>query len=200
MFRPKATFLFFLVVAILLSSYSVFAQSSPSTIPQPASASQDTQLLHALLEEVRQLRLAVEKNGLRQHQAQVVWKCIEKQQDRVTNVSLELEQLRTKIQHLSNPGRYDEAIKEAETAIREAADPQARAHLTQAYEDLKRSLERQKRSDQQELEQQRERERQLDAQLHTEQDKLAELQGRMEALEQDFVAQRGEPKKDSRPR
>lgn len=195
MLRPKFASMVYLVAAVLLPSYSVLAQNNPPAAPQSARVSPDTQLLKALLDEVRQLRLEVEKNSLRQHQTQAILKGIEKQQDRIESVSQELEQLREKIQFLSNPGRYDEALKEVETAIREATDPQSRVRLALVYEDLRRSLERQKKSDQQELEQQRERERELDTRLRSEQAKLAEWQGQLEALEQEFVAKATETKK-----
>jgi activator of HSP90 ATPase len=146
-------------------------------------------MLKALLEEVRELRRTIERNNLRQLQAQILLKGIEKQQGHVANMSLELDQLRAHIQDLSNIGRHDETLKEAENAIREAVDPQSRALLTQAYEDLRKSLERQKKLDQQELENRRERDRQLEAQLRTEQAKLAELQEQLAALERELDKQ-----------
>ena len=149
----------------------------------------EAQLLKALLDEVRQLRLAVQHNSLSQHRSQILLERIGRQQDRLENLSADLEQLRTQMQELANPDRYEAELREMEEAIKATTDPQTRAALIQAYEGLKRSLAQQRQADQQELQRQQERERKLDGQLRMEQARLAELQEQLEAVERELDRQ-----------
>jgi len=73
----------------------VLAQPTTSTATQSSSVPQDVQMLKALLDEMRELRRTIEKNSLRQLHAQILLKGIEKQQDRIANMSQELDPLET---------------------------------------------------------------------------------------------------------
>ncbi len=171
-----------LCALIFLLLGSAFGQA-PSQ-PQP---SQDTQLLRALLEEVRQLRTAVQKTSLQQHRSQILLEQISRQKTLVENLQQELEQLRVQIRATADLNRFDEDLKEFETAYNETADPTARAQMQQAYGALKRSVERQKKQAQEELHRNQEQELRLNQQLVLEQAKLAELEQQVNVLMNDLV-------------
>jgi chromosome segregation ATPase len=182
-------------LALLWPAHLAHAQQSAAPAPLAAEAHLDAQLLRALLEEVRQLRLAVQKGSLSQHRSQLLLERIARQQDRVEGLNAEIEQVREQLQVLSQPGRYDEELKGMEEAISRARNPQERARLEEAYDALKRSLEEQRQADQKELERQRERERALAARLQTEQARLAELQEQLEAIEREMDKQVAETRR-----
>jgi predicted nucleic acid-binding Zn-ribbon protein len=168
---------------------AAYAQQATMNAPQTTEARAETHLLKALLDEVRALRLAVQSSSLSQHRAQILLERIGRQQDRIEGLSADLEQLRAEMQELANPARYDDELREMETAISATSDPQARAAQIQAYEALKHSLARQRQADQQELQRQQERERVLDAKLRMEQARLAEMQEQLEAVERELDRQ-----------
>jgi hypothetical protein len=104
-------------LALLWPAHLAHAQQSAAPAPLAAEAHLDAQLLRALLEEVRQLRLAVQKGSLSQHRSQLLLERIARQQDRVEGLNAEIEQVREQLQVLSQPGRYDEELKGMEEAI-----------------------------------------------------------------------------------
>ncbi len=165
---------------VLLST--VLAQS-----PAPTASPSDAQLLRALLDEVRQLRLIVQKTGLQQHRLQILLEQIAQQKTRVENLQQELEQVRTQIRADSDLNRFDEDLKEFETAYQETTDPTTRAQMQQAYGALKRSVERQRKQAQEELQRLAEQERRWQQQLFQEQAKLTDLEQQLQALTNDLA-------------
>jgi chromosome segregation ATPase len=178
-----------LAFVLLSLPCAALAQQTAAGAPPATEARAEAQLLKALLDEVRALRLAVQSSSLSQHRAQILIERIGRQQDRIEGLSADLEQLRAEMQELANTNRYDEELREMEEAINATTDPQARAAQIQAYESLKRSLVRQRQADQQELQRQQERERALDVKLRMEQARLAEMQEQLEAVERELDRQ-----------
>ena len=187
MLRYKLSTCFYLALALTLCAHLTWAQNVGSS--QPAIATQqETELLKALLDEVRQLRLAVQHASLSHHRALILMEQSGRQRAVIESLSAELEQLKARIQADADPRRFDEEIKEMETAMSEA-EPQLRFQLSQTYASLKRSIERQKKQAEQELESRKERAQQLESKLRLEQAKLAEIQEQMDALERELSQQ-----------
>jgi chromosome segregation ATPase len=178
-----------LAFVLLSLPCAALAQQTAAGAPPATEARAEAQLLKSLLDEVRQLRLAVQHGSLSQHRSQMLLERIGRQQDRIEGLSADLEQLRDEMKELANPARYDDELREMEAAIQATSDPQARAAQVQAYEALKHSLARQRQADQQELQRQQERERDLDAKLRMEQARLAEMQEQLEAVERELDRQ-----------
>lgn len=170
-----------LKLALMLSTFSlalslsVYAQQpTAQTVTPPVAATPEAQLLRALLDEVRQLRAAVQRTNINTYRAQRLAERLAQQQNRVDGLSEQIEQIKAQIQQSSDAGRDEEELRELEASI-SSADPQTRQQLQIVYESLKRSIERQREYARQDAERNRGRQQQLEATLLTEQGRLAEL-------------------------
>ncbi len=170
----------------LLAGTQALAQAPAATPAAPVASSPEAQLLRALLDEVRQMRLALQRASINTHRAQRLTERLARQQNRVDSLAEEVEQLKTLIQQTQDTAREEDELKELEATINETPDPQARAQLAQSYTILKRSLARQKEYARQEADRHRERQQQLEATLRQEQSRLAELQDQLDAIEREL--------------
>ena len=145
-------------------------QSLPSDNGQP---------MQALVNEVRQLRLAIERSNLSAYQAQVTLERIRWQQPRVDRLNEKLEKVRAEIAELrSRQASASEDIKNIENELRKETDPGKRRELEQALLMLKHQPE--------ELVQFERQESQLLAQLQPEQARLNELNERLDAAQKEL--------------
>jgi len=183
-----------LALCCLLSLNSPLALTSR---PIQAAPPQGEPIIQALLNEVHQLRLAIQQNTLNTSRAQITIEHLRAQQTRVDGLSLTLEGIRKQIAAAKlAQSRMTEQLKEWENQLSQEPDASRRVEIERQYRDVKTSLERQTQIEQQ----QREREAQVMTQLQVEQAKLGDLTDRLEALERGLAAQQlgDRPQPDSR--
>jgi len=188
----KLKYTFALCLLCAAPSFNAFAQQGAAS---PAAPSPEAQLLRTLIDEVRQLRVASQRNSLNLHRAQTLTDRMARQQTRVESLAEEIEQLKTQVQQSLDTSRDEDEMKELEAAINDTADTQQRAVLIQSYNGMKRAIERQREYARQEAERSRSRQQQLEIALRAEQSKLAELQDQFDALEREFEKQLNETRK-----
>jgi small-conductance mechanosensitive channel len=200
----RITVVLFVVVLLLLSAQPAFAQrDGPAGAPASSNPQTELQLLRELIDEVRKLRSALLVNSVLQHRSSLLLERARRQSDLIVRLEGELQDLRQDMRELSDKGRYDEQLanlKEVETELSQAGDPTERADLTLEYGRISRSLERQKKADQEELDRKRERAPKLEARLLMEQATLNDLDSQLEALERDADLQYVETLKNVGPR
>jgi len=145
-------------------------QSLPSDNGQP---------MQALVNEVRQLRFAVQQSNLSAYHAQVTLERLRWQQPRVDRLNEKLEKVRAEIAELrSRQVRAPEDLKSIENELGKETDPSKRRELEQALHQTKGLSESLAYLEQQEA--------QLLAQLQPEQARLNELNGRLDAMQKDL--------------
>ena len=145
-------------------------QSLPSDNGQP---------MQALVNEVRQLRLAIERSNLSAYQAQVTLERLRWQQPRVDRLKEKLEAVRAEIAELrSRQTSAPEDLKYIENELRKETDPGKRRELEQSQLLLKRQPEALVQLEQQES--------QLLVQLQPEQARLNELNERLDAAQKEL--------------
>jgi hypothetical protein len=141
--------------------------------------SENGQQMQALVNEVRQLRIAIERSNLSAYQAQVTLERIRWQQPRVDRMTEKLEEVRAEIADLrSRQASAPEDLKYIENELRKETDPAKRRELEQALQLLKRQPEYVVQLEQQES--------RLLAQLQPEQARLNELNERLEAAQKEL--------------
>ena len=153
--------------------------SGQNTKPVATPQDDDRQVLRALLEEMRQLRLALQRSQLASQRIQVTLERIRLGQARMDSITRALENLRARLAYLkeSRPG-IEEQLKHAEELLGRAADPDRRAELEEQVKQRKGLLSLWK----QEGEQLRTREAELISQLQVEQAKLTDLNDQLEDM------------------
>ena len=162
------------VVLFLSASFglhSVAAQTKPTD---------DKETIQMLLNEVRLLRRTLQRTGLNAYRGQIVLERIKAQNDQVLRLTRALAETRNEIEGIEGtiPRMTDQA-KLMETMAEKELDANKRAQFEFESKERKADVERYK----QRLERQRDAETQLSAQLAAEQNKLTELEGRLDALE-----------------
>lgn len=182
----KPVFLPGLLFLCLFFSLNVFGQQTPVAHAPSVSASPEAMLLRSLLEEVRQLRAAVQRANISLYRAQMLTDRLARQQNRVEGLTAEIDQLKEQIQQASDSSNEDEDLKDLEAAVREAPDPQTRAQLLQIYNSQKRAILRQRETARAETERNQARQAQLENTLRTEQARLAEIQEQLEAIDREI--------------
>jgi len=141
---------------------------------------------------VHLLRLALEQNNLLQHHSNVLLARVRRQEDVTHEAATELRTLKLAIVDLADTSRYDEPLddlKDMETRINRATDPEIRLDLVNEYEGMKRRLDREKQSDKEQLERNRELKPKLEDKLRLEQDVLNDLNSQLDAFERDIEVQ-----------
>jgi hypothetical protein len=125
-----------LVVAALacfIATTSAFGQTA-----RPAEPPRDDerQVLRALLDEVRQLRLALQRANVVSHRLQVMLERIRLQQARVDSISRALEGVRSRLADLraARP-QMEEQVKFAEELADRTAEPNRRSEVEREVKD-----------------------------------------------------------------
>ncbi len=174
---------------LCLSGGTAFAQSQPSSNGAPAVAtasSPEVIYLRSIVEEVRLLRVSMQQMMGNTLRTRILVEQLAKQQTRVDVLLEEITHIKTFISQAQDSKRGEDEIQEMETRIRESGDPQERARLQHDYATFKRTLERERAALQKEAFEQQTRQTQLENSLRQEQAKLAELQGQLDALDQEL--------------
>jgi chromosome segregation ATPase len=144
-----------------------------------SSKEDDKQVLRTLLDEVRQLRLALQRSNALNHRVQITLERLRLQQGRVDSLTRSLENLRTRISDLKNARpQMEEQIKHAEEVMSRATEQNRREEIEHQLKEMKTRLASWSREE----EQLREREASLSSELQIEQNKLNELHGQLENM------------------
>lgn len=161
----------------------------PQTQTSPRERPDESKLLTILINEVHQLRLALEQNNLLQHHSNVLLAHVRRQEDVIHETVTELRTLEKAMVDLAEPSRYDEQLddlKDIETRINRTTDPEIRLDLVQDYEGMKRRLDRAKQADKEQLERKRELKPKLMDKLREERDVLNDMNAQLDAFERDI--------------
>ena len=192
MCKIKVTTFAMAVLMLLGSAGQLRAQSEQPANVAPPNYEITAKLLKDLLNEVRQLRFALQHSTLQQHRSAFIFERMRREQDVIDMLEMDRNDLSDQIGELAAEGRYDDeadAIKEYDAEIAEASDAREKAELAQEQSRLKRSLERKKKTDGEQLERLRERIKELDTKLHTSRSTIAFLRTQLEMLEREMERQ-----------
>ncbi len=183
MSRLKSLFVSGFVLLTVLGCVS-FSNPKPLNTPVNQSPQSDNgQPMQALLNEVHQLRLAIQRSNLNTYYAQVTLERLRLQQQRVERLNEKLEGVREKIADIkSHQSKLSEEIKRAEELLSKETDAINRWHLERMQPDLKPESVRLAQMEAQA----REQEAQLIGQLQTEQVKLNEINERLDTLQKEL--------------
>jgi chromosome segregation ATPase len=175
------------VITLVLGGYAQAQTSQPLT---PASlgrlSAEEASALRELLNEVHLLRIALQSTTAGAKRIQLAAERVRLQQERVDKAARDLEDTRNQFADLkANQLRMGETLKELERQIRQEAFPARRAELEKQYRLSKIELdplaERETRL--------KDREGQQMAFLAAEQNKLHELNEKLNELEREFDEQ-----------
>jgi chromosome segregation ATPase len=113
------------IVLLMLLGCVLFSNSKALTTPANQSPQNDNvQPMQALLNEVHQLRLAIQRSNLNTYHAQVTLERLRLQQQRVDRLSEKLEEARAKLSEIrSNQVKLPEEIKRVEELLGKEPDP-----------------------------------------------------------------------------
>jgi predicted nucleic acid-binding Zn-ribbon protein len=136
--------------------------------------------LETLLKEVHQLRLTMERSSQVAPRIQIAVERLKLQQDKVGRTAQQLDDLRREVERgrLEQP-KYQQRLQAIENETNQAADPAQRRHLEEATKEFKLEAEQREKS----LQQMQAREGELTGQLQTEQNRLTELNDRLDQIE-----------------
>ena len=196
--RDNFYFRTLLLLGLLISSCLLSQAQTPPQSKEPQTQTSllekadESKLLTILIDEVHQLRLALEQNNLLQHHSNVLLARVRRQEDVTHEAATELRTLKQAIVDLADTSRYDEPLddlKDMEMRINRATDPEIRLDLVNEYEGMKRRLDREKQSDKEQLERKRELKPKLEDKLREEQDVLNDLNSQLDAFVRDIELQ-----------
>lgn len=150
---------------------------------QAPSGQSDGQTVKALLDEVRLLRLAMQRNGVATYRAQITLERLKLQQARVDELLKEQAELRSRIKDFEqNLPNLTGQLTELEKMVALATTPSERNEREMMIRRVNDAIEREKRQ----IQELREREPQVAARVQTEQAKLAELNESLDKLEREL--------------
>ena len=139
----------------------------------------ERQVLKALLEEMRQLRLALQRSNSLNHRLQITVERLRLQQGRLDSLTRSLENVRARMNDLKSArAQIEEQVKFAEELLARATEQDRRAEIEHNVKEMKARLASWSREE----EQQRERDVALNLELQIEQNKLNELNGQLENM------------------
>jgi len=171
---------------ILLTILGAASFSTPHAFPNlPSQTSQadSGQTMQALLSEVHQLRLAIQRSNLNTYHAQVTLERFRLQQQQVDRLNDKLGGVRAQIARLQiDKSRLQGDSPRLEAQLSQESDPGKRRELENQQQAIKLEVERLLET----VSQQREMESQLNGQLQIEQAKLNELNERLDALQKEL--------------
>lgn len=163
----------------------LFAFSSFGQQAGPAETKSDggNAAIRQLLEEVRELRVFLQKSSTTSQLAQVVLERVRMQQQRVDGLMREQEAVQQKVKSLERDiPRSNETISLWETKVGLAENANQKADWEQAVRDLKRQGENIKRD----LQEYKDRESQLASRINAEILKLDDLNARLDIIEREM--------------
>lgn len=169
--------------ATALAQTSKLTDSAPVNDKADKDKANENQIITALLEEVRLLRLALEGKNMTASRLQMAIERIKLQQETVNRLAKELEETRTKLADLKVMiTRMTEYTKDMEIQIRNEMFPAKRVEMEKQLRMLKIEVEALQTLQQR----QQEREVLLNMQLQTEQTKLRDLNDKLDALDDEL--------------
>jgi peptidoglycan hydrolase CwlO-like protein len=186
----KFTFALFVMFAML-----GFVEQTPGQ-SLPTKPADDDQTIKSLLNEVRLLRQTLQNTGLNAYRSQILLERIKISNEQVLRLARALTEVREELEKTENTiPRMGEQQKMLESLVDAETDPVKRARMEFEIKDMKRMVERYKGG----LEKLKDREQQQAAQLREEQNKLNELETRLQRLEDQIENEiqklKGEPTK-----
>jgi chromosome segregation ATPase len=170
-----------LIAAFVLIALGYLSETSVlnAQVTKPVEPQEDKQVLRALLDEMRQLRMALQRSNAVNHRLQITVERLRLQQGRVDSVTRSLENMRSRITDLkTNRPQMEEQIKYAEELMVRATEQNRREEIEYQLKEMKARLASWARDE----EQLRERETALVSELQIEQSKLNELNGQLENM------------------
>jgi flagellar biosynthesis GTPase FlhF len=173
----------FVVALFLLAALGLTSLGHSQTATNGTAQGDNAQVMQALLGEVHQLRLAIQRSNLNTYHAQIALERMRLQQQRVDRLG---EQLRETREHAAQikmaQTEMQEELKRAERRVNEEADAVKRRN----YEDQHEAVKTRVAQMAQEETRLREQEPQLVAQLQAEQGRLTELNDQLDALQREL--------------
>ena len=147
------------------------------------SETSDSQTVKALLDEVHQLRLAMQRNGVATYRAQITLERLKLQQARVDELMREQTELRNRIKDFEqNLPNLTGQLTELEKLVPLATTPAERNEREMMIRRVNDAIEREKHQ----IQELREREPQVATRVQAEQTKLAELNESLDKLEREL--------------
>ena len=172
------------LVALGLTSFTASQSLTPSSAQSAQSSGELT--LQALLGEVHQLRVAMQRSNLNTYHAQITIERMKLQQQRVDRLNSQLNDTHQQLIEIrTRVTQFSTAAKNAESELMKEANVAKRAEREEVLQSLKGEIEMLTQKEQQ----QREIESQLQTQLQLEQAKLTELNERLDALQRELETQ-----------
>lgn len=153
------------------------------TAQTATSAESDNQTVKALLDEVRQLRLVMQRSSVATYRAQITLERLKLQQTRVDLLLKEQTEMRNRIGNMDRQmAMLNGQAIELERLLAAATTPTERSEREMMLKGLRSEIE----SEKLQLQELREREPQIVTQLQTEQAKLNELNDSLDRLEREL--------------
>ena len=180
--KQTATLHFFVLMTIPLIA--------PAQQPASAEATAGQATIQALLVEVRELRIALERSASLLPRIQLAAQRLQAQQDRVDRLSRELRDFRTQIGvHSLDKDRLAGNLRQVESEVGQAQDQNRRKELEALMKALPVELQRHTAREQQE----RAQEIDLLGQIQSEQAKLNDLSDQLNALDKQLQPEAKSP-------
>jgi hypothetical protein len=185
--RSTTRVLFYLAVLSALTAQTVFGQSAGTSAPR----SNQDRMMQELLNEVRQLRVAVQRMTLNAHRGQVLVERLRVQQQQVSRLTQQLNDTRmemadAKAALAARKQSLEEAGKKKEAGVLDVASYDEAVFATEELIRREQVLA--------------EREIQLSNELNTEQAGLVDLNRRLDALEREMIVTIADEETKSKPR
>ena len=179
----------FAVVLLVLAVFGLTSLIGSSAFTQsnarPAQGSGDP-TLQALLSEVHELRVTMQRANLNTYHAQITIERLKLQQQRVDRLTAQLGEVRKQLAETRKTfSQNSDNMKSFERKLAKETDAAERARLEPSIQSWKAELEELNQKEQQE----QAYETQLNAQLQLEQAKLAELSDRLDTLQRELETQ-----------
>jgi hypothetical protein len=183
MSRVKPIFVISLLVLTAIGFTSLGNPQPPPSGSSQSAQGENPQTMQALLNEVRQLRLAIQRSNLSAYRAQIIIERTRSQQQRVDQLSEKLREMRERIDEMKIPqSESQDRLKKIESQLSEERDANKRRELEELQDEGKTRLKLLAQDEAR----RREQEAQLASQLQVEQARLAELNDQLDALQHEL--------------
>lgn len=184
--KALKSFLLRVAVSLVIVSVPGAVLGQRVQSPNDQSSQTDRQLSQALLSEIRQLRLDIERSSLISYRTQVTIERLRLQHERVDRLTTQIDELRNQVAEmkLSRP-HLQEHAQDLETRLSQEQEPQMHGQIDTELRELKYAL------NQQDDLQSRQQERviKLTESLQSEQRILEDLSSRLDALDRELEKQ-----------
>jgi Mg2+ and Co2+ transporter CorA len=172
------------IVVLAVLGFAAFSTSRAISHPVTQTSQPDSgQTMQALLGEVRQLRLAIQRSNLNTYHAQVTLERLRLQQQRVDRLTEKLGEARKELATMRRSmAELPEASKKLEAQLARESDANKRRELEGRQELFKSMIE----SAPENVAKLQETESELSGQLQIEQVKLNELNDRLDTLQKEL--------------